>query len=128
MRRPLPQRRHVARRAGRVRPQEVAAHVLRFLLAAAEADLGAPVTKAVISVSTRRHPAARRWLRSSICTVSLAVRKTVDREVTGRRSGFAAQVPAYFDPEQRETTIAAGRLAGLETVRLVRWRPCTLSP
>lgn len=29
-------------------------------------------------------------------------------------------VPAYFNNEQRQATIEAGRLAGLETVRLVR--------
>lgn len=29
-------------------------------------------------------------------------------------------MPAYFDPEQREATIAAGKLAGLETVKLIR--------
>lgn len=29
-------------------------------------------------------------------------------------------VPAYFDEEQREATITAGRVAGLETVRLIR--------
>ncbi|KAF8073120.1 dnaK [Scenedesmus sp. PABB004] len=29
-------------------------------------------------------------------------------------------VPAYFDDAQRDATVAAGRLAGLETVRLVR--------
>ena len=30
------------------------------------------------------------------------------------------QVPAYFDEEQREATMQAGRLAGLDTVRLLR--------
>lgn len=30
------------------------------------------------------------------------------------------QVPAYFDPMQREATIAAGKLAGLDKVRLIR--------
>lgn len=29
-------------------------------------------------------------------------------------------VPAYFDDPQREATIAAGKLAGLEVVRLLR--------
>eukprot|EP00775_Hariotina_reticulata_P011055 gene11055-11210_t len=29
-------------------------------------------------------------------------------------------VPAYFNDEQREATVAAGKLAGLETVRLIR--------
>lgn len=32
------------------------------------------------------------------------------------------QVPAYFDEDQREATIQAGRLAGLDTVKLIRWR------
>ena len=31
-----------------------------------------------------------------------------------------AQVPAYFDAAQREATILAGKLAGLQTVRLIR--------
>lgn len=31
------------------------------------------------------------------------------------------QVPAYFDEDQREATIQAGRLAGLDTVKLIRW-------
>lgn len=57
---------------------------------------------------------------ADVHTVGLAVRKTVGRQVAGRRSGCVVQVPAYFDPEQREATIAAGKLAGLETVRLVR--------
>lgn len=30
------------------------------------------------------------------------------------------QVPAYFDPAQRAATIAAGKLAGLDKVRLIR--------
>ncbi len=29
-------------------------------------------------------------------------------------------VPAYFDDAQREATITAGRIAGLETVRIIR--------
>jgi hypothetical protein len=36
------------------------------------------------------------------------------------------QVPAYFNEEQREATIQAGRLAGLETVRLLRCAPPSL--
>ena len=35
------------------------------------------------------------------------------------------QVPAYFDEEQREATIQAGRLAGLDTVKLIRYIPST---
>jgi molecular chaperone DnaK (HSP70) len=40
--------------AGHLRPEEVGAHVLRHLLAAAEADLGAPIRRAVISASVWR--------------------------------------------------------------------------
>ena len=30
------------------------------------------------------------------------------------------QVPAYFDEEQKEATMTAGKIAGLQTVRLLR--------
>lgn len=56
----------------------MSAYVLAQLLAAAELELQAPVSKAVISV------------------------------------------PAYFSESQRQATITAGRIAGLETVRLIR--------
>ena len=61
----------------RVTPQEVAALLLRELKAWADAALGTPVTRAVITV------------------------------------------PAYFDDAQRQATRDAGRLAGLEVLRLV---------
>ena len=48
------------RTAGRLRPEEVGAHVLRHLLAAAEADLGAPIRRAVISASVW-HAEVHRW-------------------------------------------------------------------
>ncbi|GLI64484.1 hypothetical protein VaNZ11_007759, partial [Volvox africanus] len=38
----------------------------------------------------------------------------------GRVTKAVIAVPAYFDDRQREATIAAGKLAGLETVRLLR--------
>jgi len=60
-----------------VTPQEVSAIVLAALRDRAEAALGAPVRKAVITV------------------------------------------PAYFDDSQRQATRDAGRLAGLEVVRIV---------
>ena len=60
-----------------VSPEEVSAEVLRALKARAEAALGHPVTKAVVTV------------------------------------------PAYFDDAQRQATRTAGRLAGLEVVRIV---------
>ncbi len=60
-----------------VSPQEVAAHILMHLRRTAEAALGVPVHKAVITV------------------------------------------PAYFDDAQRQATREAGRLAGLDVVRLV---------
>jgi molecular chaperone DnaK len=58
-------------------PPEVSAHVLRKLKLDAEAELGAPVTQAVITV------------------------------------------PAYFNDAQRQATKDAGRIAGLEVLRLV---------
>ncbi|KAG2438835.1 hypothetical protein HXX76_005375 [Chlamydomonas incerta] len=38
----------------------------------------------------------------------------------GRVTKAVIAVPAYFDDRQREATVAAGKLAGLETVRLLR--------
>jgi len=61
----------------KVRPEEVAAHVLRKLKEAAEAFLGEPVKKAVITV------------------------------------------PAYFNERQRQATKDAGKIAGLEVVRIL---------
>lgn len=58
-------------------PEEVSAEVLRALKARAEAALGRPITRAVVTV------------------------------------------PAYFDDAQRQATRTAGRLAGLEVVRIV---------
>ena len=64
--------------AGRkVRPEEVGAHILRKLKEAAEAFLGEPVKKAVITV------------------------------------------PAYFNERQRQATKDAGKIAGLEVVRIL---------
>lgn len=60
-----------------VRPEEVGAHVLRKLKEAAEAFLGEPVKKAVITV------------------------------------------PAYFNERQRQATKDAGKIAGLEVVRIL---------
>lgn len=60
-----------------VSPQEISAHILRELKNRASSALGAPVTRAVITV------------------------------------------PAYFDDAQRQATRDAGRLAGLEVVRIV---------
>ncbi len=64
--------------SGALYPEEVSAYILAELLSSAQACLGAPVEKAVISV------------------------------------------PAYFGIEQREATVEAGRLAGLQTVKLIR--------
>ena len=60
-----------------VSPQEVSAHILRELKRRAEAALGCPVRKAVVTA------------------------------------------PAYFDDAQRQATRDAGRLAGLDVVRIV---------
>ena len=61
----------------KVRPEEVGAHILRKLKEAAEAFLGEPVKKAVITV------------------------------------------PAYFNERQRQATKDAGKIAGLEVVRIL---------
>src|SRR5580704_9037817 len=58
-------------------PPEVSAHILRKLKLDAEAELGTPITQAVITV------------------------------------------PAYFNDAQRQATKDAGRIAGLEVLRLV---------
>ncbi len=58
-------------------PPEISAHILRKLKLDAEADLGTPVTQAVITV------------------------------------------PAYFNDAQRQATKDAGRIAGLDVLRLV---------
>ena len=60
-----------------VSPQEVSADILLTLKAQAEAELGQPVSRAVVTV------------------------------------------PAYFDDAQRQATRDAGRMAGLEVVRIV---------
>src|SRR5579862_5644290 len=60
-----------------VTPPEVSAHILRKLKADAEAELGTPITQAVITV------------------------------------------PAYFNDAQRQATKDAGRIAGLDVLRLV---------
>lgn len=73
-----PTRDSQGRGSGQMRPQEVAAALLRHLLGAVEAATSAKVRKAVISV------------------------------------------PAYFTEPQRQATIEAGKLAGLDTVRLLR--------
>jgi molecular chaperone DnaK len=65
-------------RAGQLYPEEVSAYVVAHLLAAAELQLDADVSKAVISV------------------------------------------PAYFGEAQRDATVTAGRIAGLDTVKLIR--------
>lgn len=45
-------------------------------------------------------------------------------EATGKQVTKAViSVPAYFDEEQKAATTAAGQIAGLETVRLIRWVP-----
>ena len=64
--------------AGQLYPEEVSAYVVAHLLAAAELQLDADVSKAVISV------------------------------------------PAYFGEAQRDATVTAGRIAGLDTVKLIR--------
>ena len=38
----------------------------------------------------------------------------------GTRVVHALQVPAYFDEDQRYATITAGKIAGLETIKLIR--------
>jgi molecular chaperone DnaK len=58
-------------------PQEIAAFVLKAIKEAAEAEAGAPVTRAVITV------------------------------------------PAYFDEVQRQATVEAGQIAGLEVARII---------
>ena len=63
---------------GQLYPEEVSAYIVAQLLAAAELQLDADVSKAVISV------------------------------------------PAYFDEAQRDATATAGRIAGLDTVKLIR--------
>lgn len=103
---------------GTLYPEEVSAYVVAELLSAAEAFSGAPISKAVISVRVRDssqplHQACRELLlacmRPACCWL-------VSQEA-------CMQVPAYFNGEQREATIQAGRLAGLATVRLLRCAP-----
>lgn len=60
-----------------ISPQEISAHILRELKDHAQAQLGIPIERAVVTV------------------------------------------PAYFDDAQRQATRDAGRLAGLEVVRIV---------
>ena len=43
-----------------------------------------------------------------------------EQELGGDVSRAVISVPAYFGESQREATLAAGRIAGLETVRLIR--------
>jgi len=41
-------------------------------------------------------------------------------ELGSEVSKAVISVPAYFSESQRDATVAAGRIAGLETVRLIR--------
>ncbi len=57
----------------------------------------------------------RQAARSSKCRATAAVAQKLPLKLRPGR-----QVPAYFTEAQREATSAAGRLAGLEVIRLIR--------
>ncbi len=67
-------------------------------------------------------PSAGRLYPEEVSAYVVAKLLNAAEEYSGRPVSKAViSVPAYFDDAQREATITAGKIAGLETVRIIRW-------
>ena len=89
---------------GAIYPEEASALVLARLLA--DAEVAAAATNADGDAGSTDNTAA--GASPSPSSPPVRITKAV------------VSVPAYFDDAQREATVEAGRLAGLETVRLIK--------
>ena len=102
--------------AGVYYPEEVSAQVLLQLLRNAEDFAGAAIKRAVISVSLLHNRSSGTGQIPYVHHRAYLIgshRELIHSPV--------AQVPAYFNTLQQNATIAAGRLAGLEQVKLIKW-------
>ena len=102
--------------AGVLSPEEVSAQVLLQLLRNAEDFAGAAVKRAVISVSPLRNKSSGTGQIPYLHYRAYLIGSHHDLD-----GSPVAQVPAYFNTLQQNATIAAGRLAGLEQVKLIKW-------
>ena len=102
--------------AGVLYPEEVSAQILLQLLRSAEDFAGAAIKRAVISVSSLRNRSsgARHILYQQYRAYLIGSQHELINSPV-------AQVPAYFNTLQQNATIAAGRLAGLEQIKLIKW-------
>ncbi len=96
-----------------VTPVEVSAEILRVLKARAEAELGEPVSGAVITVPAIVTP------QEVSALILSRLRGQAERALGVQVRRAVVTVPAYFDDAQRQATKDAGRIAGLEVYRLL---------
>ena len=71
-------------------------------------------------VSGPRAPAGQLYPEEVSGYVLAALLAAAEAELQAGVQKAVISVPAYFDESQRQATVAAGRIAGLETVRLIR--------
>jgi len=81
-------------------PQEISAMILQKMKTDAEAYIGEKITKAVITVPAYFNDAQRQATKEPVTEAVITV-------------------PAYFNDAQRQATKDAGRIAGLEVMRII---------